>query len=200
MSDEAWPEHGVEIELGFDAIGETLEARLAQGVEIDSRRIGKPRPAQDGGAGLAPVKQAVNIGSENPIVGRNRPLWPAVDRYRGPSECGPLRHPHMNLVAAEGRLAVRPRKEDSLDIAKLLLRLERRLEVQQGQAAAASRRALHAERIVDAAAKHLHAAAQPDHLAAVARVTKDCFAPARLFQVAEISAHVLAAGQNDEIG
>src|SRR3989454_9595525 len=79
----------------------------------------------------------------------------------------------------------------------LLLRLERRLEVEQRQAAAASRRALHAEWIVYAAAKHLHAAAQPDQLAAVARVTKDCLAPTRLFQEAVISAHVLAAGQKD---
>src|SRR3989449_687353 len=68
------------------------------------------------------------------------------------------------------------------------------------QPGAAPRRAPHAEGTVYAAAKHLHAAAQPDSLAAVARVTKDCFAPTRLFQVAEISAHVLAAGQNDEVG
>ena len=53
---------------------------------------------------------------------------------------------------------------------------------------------------MDRRSQHLKAAAQADELAAVAQVARNRLVPPVRAQPGEVGAHVLAAGQDDEIG
>ncbi len=87
----------------------------------------------------------------------------------------------MDLVARQRRIL---QAQAALYVAQLLVRLKGRFQRQQAEASAAAGRAFQAERIVQALAEHLQAAADPQQATAVAQVTEDRLVPATLAQLA----------------
>ena len=115
----------------------------------------------------------------------------------------------MDLVAGHvraeprfriGPVVARQVREPAAQVAQLLVLLEHGVHLEQAQPGHGAGRAFEAERIGELAAEHLEAAADADHLAAVAQVAADRRLPALGAQPGEVGLHALGAGQHDQVG
>ena len=82
----------------------------------------------------------------------------------------------VDLVAADGRRA--GQREHAADIAQLLVRFERRRQIEQAEALAVAGLAFKRERIGDGVAEHLQATADAEHATAVAQMALQIRLPA----------------------
>jgi hypothetical protein len=126
-------------------------------------------------------------------------LRPSASSTAGRASPSPLRHAKVDFVAGHGR-CTRQAHRWPLTLRSCFSLSSVVIDIPARPAPACCRLAFQAERIVDVEAEHLVAAAQADHLAAVAQVLVNRRRPALLAQPVEVGAHRLGAGQDDQVG
>ena len=136
-------------------------------------------------------EQAVAVGAEHEAVFGDRALRPPVEMEERPRQRRPGAAAHVDFVAGE--------PVGGPDRHGAFLRLQHRLDVEQAEAGARSRRAFHAVGVGHGPAQHLEAAAEPQHAAAAAQMGADVDIPALVPEEGEVGPRVLAAGQHGEV-
>jgi hypothetical protein len=139
----------------------------------------------------------VEVSAEHPSIRRNRAVVAFGQLNHGARQARAGADAGMDFITLDGRTF---QGQMAADAVQLFFRAQFGFDCQQAQAGAAAGHALDAQGIMDRLSQHLETAADADHLAAIAQVAQQRGFPAAGAQPLQVGAHVLAAGQDDQVG